>query len=127
MLIEFAEERGSFASAGSANARFTIAWQSSNFPSTAIVRMFPVSVVICFRWRALTSAMGKSTSTRIPAMPWKALATADPVSPLVAVRMVSSPPSSRTKCPMSRAIMRAAKSLNDAVGPRSSRITWTRS
>ena len=76
----------------------------------------------CAGW-SLTSPIGNSTMTRMPATLWNALATAEPVSPLVAVRMVSCWPSSRRKRPMSRAIMRAAKSLNDAVGPRSSRMT----
>ena len=127
MLIEFAEESGNARSAGSAKACFTIAWQSSNFPSTATVRTLSLRVVISLRWLRLTSASGKRTITRIPGMLWNACATAAPVSPLVAVRMVNCRPSSCKKRPISRAIMRAAKSLKDAVGPWSSRITTTRS
>ena len=52
MLIELAEDRRMPASAGSAKARLTIAWQSSNLPSTAKVVTLPPSVVICLRWRS---------------------------------------------------------------------------
>ena len=64
MLIEFADEKRMARNAGSANARLTIAWQSSNFPSTAIVVMFPPIVVICLRCRSETSLGGKRTTTR---------------------------------------------------------------
>ena len=63
MLMELAEVSWMALSSGSAKAFFTIAWQSSNLPSTAIVVMLPPSVVICLRWRLLTSPTGKSTST----------------------------------------------------------------
>ena len=81
MLIELAEDSGMALSAGSAKARFTIAWQSSNLPSIATVRTLPVSVVMSLRWLALTSAMGNSTITRTPGMLWKACATAAPTPP----------------------------------------------
>ena len=127
MLMEFADESGMCFKSGSAKARFTIAWQSSNLPSIATVRTLSLSVVISLRWLSLTSAIGNSTMTRTPGMLWNACATAEPVSPLVAVRMVTCWPSSRRNRPNIRAIICAAKSLNDAVGPWSSRIRKTRS
>ena len=122
MLIELAEDSAMCARSGSAKARLTIAWQSSNLPSIATVRMLSLSVVISLRCDKLTSAIGNSTMTWMPGILWNACATAAPVSPLVAVRMVSCLPSSARNRPNIRAIICAAKSLNDAVGPWSSRI-----
>ena len=127
MLMEFADDSGMCFSAGSAKACFTIAWQSSNLPSIATVRTLSCSVVISLRWLTLTSAIGNSTMTRTPGILWNAWATAAPVSPLVAVRMVTCRSSSRKNRPNIRAIICAAKSLNDAVGPWSSRIKKMRS
>ena len=123
MLMELARRDGCRRRSGSAKARLTSAWQSSNLPSTAKVVTLPPSVVICLRWRSETSSTGKSTTLCTRGTPWKAWATALPVSPDVAVRITSSPLSFAMKADIQRAIMRAAKSLNDAVGPRSRRIT----
>jgi len=62
MLIELAELSRSRPSAGSAKARLTSAWQSSNLPSTANVVTLRPSVVICLRWRVETSSIGNSTT-----------------------------------------------------------------
>ena len=45
--------------------------------------------------------------TRVPGTPWKALATAPPVSPEVATSTVSSRPSSRVSQAINRAMKRA--------------------
>ena len=123
MLIELADVSRRLAKTGSAKARLTVRWQSSNLPSTATVVTLPPMVVICLRWRSETSLIGNSTTTRMRWRPAKAWATALAVSPEVAVRMTRSSPPSRVNSPIQRAIMRAAKSLNDAVGPRSRRQT----
>ena len=70
MLIEFAELSRMPASSGSAKARFTIAWQSSNLPSTPKVVTLPPSVVICLRCRSETSASGNSTTLCTRLTPW---------------------------------------------------------
>ena len=124
--MELADDSGMSFNAGSAKACFTMAWQSSNLPSIATVRTLSLSVVISLRWLSLTSAAGKSTMTRTPGILWNACATAAPVSPLVAVRIVTCRPSSWRNRPNIRAIIWAAKSLNDAVGPWSRRIKNTR-
>ena len=71
--------------------------------------------------------MGNRTTIEMPGTPWNAWATALPVSPEVAVRMTSEPSPRLTSRPSSRPIIRAAKSLNEAVGPWSRRSTWWRS
>jgi len=63
--------------------------------------------------------------TPIPSTPLKASPTALPVSPEVATSTLSRLPRSRIRL-MSRAIIRAAKSLKEAVGPRSSRMIYRR-
>ena len=70
MLIELALLRRIPERSGSAKARFTIAWQSSNLPVTAKVVTFPPSVVICLRWRAETSSIGNSTTEWTRGTPW---------------------------------------------------------
>jgi len=113
-------------SAGSAMAAFTSRWQSSNAPRTAKARTFPPHAVNCFSCRGDTIPAGYSTATSTPGRPWNAAATAPPVSPDVATRMVSgraSPPRRRN---MSAARKRAPTSLNAAVGPwkSSSTVVW---
>ena len=68
MLMEFADDSAMCCSAGSAKARFTIAWQSSNFPSIATVRTLSRSVVMSLRWLRLISSIGNNTMTRTPGM-----------------------------------------------------------
>ena len=61
-------------------------------------------------------------------MPAKPSATALPVSPEVAARIVTGSalwPPCRSPSPMSRAIVRAPTSLNESVGPWNSSSTWT--
>ena len=90
MLIELADvSRACFASAASANASLTSRWQSSNVPATATAVTLPPSVVNCASWTGVTPPSGNRTTTRVPARPKKAWATALPVSPEVATSTVS--------------------------------------
>src|SRR5690606_25847265 len=66
-----------------------------------------------------------STTTRRPGWPWNAAATAAPVSPEVATRMVSGRSAPRRMRARQAARKRAPTSLNAAVGPWNSSSTWS--
>src|SRR5437773_4753506 len=121
LLAEDSTERAF--SSSSRKACFTRRWQSSNVPRTASDRTFSPQQV---SWRCCvgdTRPLGNSTATSTPGRSWKAAATAPPVSPEVATRMVSA----RSPWPRRRAKQaarkRAPKSLNAAVGPWNSSST----
>ena len=76
-------------SASSSSARLTRAWQSSNEPATRNAVMLSPKQPSWCAWRGETRPSGYSTTTRNPGWPWNAAATAAPVSPEVATRMVS--------------------------------------
>ena len=63
MLIELADVSRIGARSGSAKARFTIAWPSSNLPSMPMTKTLSPSVVICLRCRSETSVIGNRTTT----------------------------------------------------------------
>ncbi len=69
MLMELADERLRSAKSGSTKACFTIAWQSSNLPSTAKTVTFSPRVVICFLCLPVTSSSGKRTTTLMLSRP----------------------------------------------------------
>src|SRR5690606_14725209 len=112
-------------SSASLSARLTSAWQSSNEPATrSALTLSPKQPNWC-AWRGDTRPSGYSTTTRRPGWPWNAAATAAPVSPDVATRMVSG-----CVCPWRirasvAARKRAPTSLNAAVGPWNSSSTWS--
>ena len=116
-MIELAEESPSAAVSGSTNAAFTMRWQSSKVPSTAKVRTPGRRTINCRSCVGLTCPFGYRSTTRTSSIPANPSATALPVSPDVATRIVSRSSESSRKCPMSRAIVRAPKSLNESVGP----------
>ncbi len=69
----------------------TMSWQSSNTPSTAILKMFgSCRLNICAVWKALIFSFGDSMNTRTPRLPRIAYSAALPVSPEVAPKMFSS-------------------------------------
>src|SRR5207248_7356939 len=92
LLAEDSSERAP--SSSSRNACFTRRWQSSKVPRTASDLTLPPQQVSWRSWVGDTSPLGNSTATSTPGRSWKAAATAPPVSPEVATRMVSarSPP-----------------------------------
>jgi len=86
-------------SCSSRKACFTRRWQSSNVPAN---RQRPDIAAPAVSWRSCvgdTSPLGNSTATSTPGRSWKAAATAPPVSPEVATRMVStrSPAAAQTR------------------------------
>ncbi len=103
--------------AGSANAALTSRWQSSKVPSTDSDLTLPPQQVSCRSCRGETRPRGNSTTTSMPGRPWNAAATAPPVSPEVATRIVSVRRVSRCSRPRHAARKRAPKSLKAAVGP----------
>ena len=64
-FIELADVNPRCTSSGSLNARFTIPWQSSNFPSIATGDILAPRVVICLLCLSLTSLLGNRTTTLI--------------------------------------------------------------
>jgi hypothetical protein len=69
----------------------TMSWQSSNTPSTAMLKMFgSCRLNICAVWKALIFLCGDSMNTRMPRLPRIAYSAALPVSPEVAPKMFSS-------------------------------------
>ena len=121
-----AELRGACAcSSASLSARFTRAWQSSNEPATrSAVMLSPKQPNWC-ACRGETRPSGYSTITRSPGWRWNAAATAAPVSPDVATRIVSGLASLRRTRAMLAARKRAPKSLKAAVGPWNNSSTWS--
>jgi hypothetical protein len=70
-----------------------MSWQSSNTPSTAMLKMFgSCRLNICAVWKALIFLCGDSMKTRMPRLPRIAYSAALPVSPEVAPKMFSSAP-----------------------------------
>ncbi len=98
-------------------------WHSSNVPATDSVRTLRPQQASCFSWRGDTSPRGYSTTTSTHGRPTNAAATAPPVSPEVATRIVSRRGSARGMRSSVAARKRAPKSLNAAVGPWNSSST----
>ena len=77
--------------AASLDTALTMFWQSSNMLSMAMLKMFgSCRLYICARWNALILPWGESMNTRMPRLPRMAYSAAEPVSPEVAPRMLSS-------------------------------------
>src|SRR5205823_3677279 len=121
LLAEDSSERAP--SSPSRNACFTRRWQSSNVPRTASGLTLPPQQVSWRSWVGDTSPLGNSTATSTPGRSWKAAATAPPVSPEVATRMVSARSPRPRRRAKQAARKRAPKSLNAAVGPWNSSST----
>src|SRR5213082_2737129 len=121
LLAEDSSERAP--SSSSRNACFTRRWQSSKVPRTESERTLPPQQVSWRSWVGDTSPLGKSTATSTPGRWWKAAATAPPVSPEVATRMVSGRSAPWRRQPKQPARKRAPKSLKAAVGPWNSSST----
>jgi hypothetical protein len=67
-----------------------MSWQSSNTPSTAMLKMFgSCRLNICAVWNALIFLCGDSMKTRMPRLPRIAYSAALPVSPEVAPKIFS--------------------------------------
>ena len=107
------------ARSGSAKARLTRAWQSSNLPAHRQRETLSPSVVICLRWRPRDLLDGEENHDHECDPGRRSMGDGEPVSPEVAVRMTKLYHPAR-KYRMSRAMRRAAKSLKEQVGPRSS-------
>ena len=90
-LIEFTpESRSSPRNPGSLNIALSIAWQSSNVPSTAMLWTLPApTVVICRRWTSETRPAGWRMKIDTRSRPLTASMAAEPVSPEVAPTMVT--------------------------------------
>src|SRR5690606_22265758 len=112
-------------SSASLSARLTRAWQSSNEPATRSAETLSPKQPSWCAWRGETRPSGYSTTTRRPGWPWNAAATAAPVSPEVATRMVSGRSAPRRMRARQAARKRAPTSLNAAVGPWNSSRTWS--
>src|SRR5690606_23203770 len=112
-------------SSASLSARLTRAWQSSNEPATRSAETLSPKQPSWCAWRGETRPSGYSTTTRSPGWPWNAAATAAPVSPEVATRMVSGRSAPRRMRARQAARKRAPMSLNAAVGPWNSSSTWS--
>src|SRR6266480_876607 len=121
LLAEDSSERAP--SSPSRNACFTRRWQSSKVPRTASDLTLPPQQVSWRSWVGDTSPLGYSTATSTPGRSWKAAATAPPVSPEVATRMVSARSPRPRRRAKQAARKRAPKSLNAAVGPWNSSST----
>ena len=104
-------------SCSSASAALTSAWQSSNAPLTDRDSTLSPQQVSWCSCRAETRPAGNSTTTRMPGRPLKAAATAPPVSPDVATKMVNGAASSPSRRVRHAARKPAPTSLNAAVGP----------
>jgi len=101
---------------------FTMSWQSSKTPSTAMLKMFGSSSEnICAAWNGLMRPCGESMNTRMPRRPRIAYSAALPVSPEVAPRMFSSRPSFASTYSNNWPSSCIATSLKASVGPLDSR------
>ena len=80
-------------------------WQSSKLPSTRNARMLSPKQPSWWAWRGDTRPSGYRIATRKPGRPWKAAATAAPVSPEVATTIVNgvSPRGSAARQPARKA------------------------
>ncbi len=113
-----AEDSGSCTcSAASLSAALTMRWQSSKRPATRkALTLSPKQPSWC-AWRGETNPSGYRATTRMPGWRWNAAATAAPVSPDVATRIVNGRASARGSRRRQAARKRAPKSLNAQVGP----------
>ncbi len=100
----------------------TIFWQSSNEPLTSYASTLPPQLVSCARCLSATLPFGNRTFTERFSLPKKADATAPPVSPLVATRIVFFSPLFLSSLSIVHARNLAPKSLNALVGPKISSI-----
>ena len=104
--------------AASPDTALTMSWQSSNTPFTARLKMFgSCSENICAVWKGLMRPWGESMKTRMPFFPRIAYSAAEPVSPEVAPRMLSSLPSLASTYSNRFPSSCIARSLNASVGP----------
>ena len=98
----------------SEKAILTNFWQSSNVPLTSIDFTFFWTLVNCSSWISVTLLEGYKITTFIPSTPEKPFATAPPVSPEVATKIVNL---FWFKMEKDLAKNLAAKSLKARVGP----------
>ncbi len=97
---------------------FTTSWQSSNMPSTAMLKtLASVSEYICARWNGLMRPLGESMNTFTRALPFSACSAALPVSPLVAPSTLRCRSSASSTCSKRLPSSCIAMSLNAIVGP----------
>jgi hypothetical protein len=117
--MEFtAPRRCASLNARSDETRFTRSWQSSNLPSIAMLKMLAsASEYICALWKGLMRPCGESMNTLSRALPFSACSAAEPVSPLVAPRMLSVRSCLSRTCSKRFPSSCIAMSLNASVGP----------
>ena len=108
------------------SAALTIRWQSSKRPRTARLATLPPQQVSCRSCVGDTRPFGYSTATSMPLWPWKAAATAPPVSPEVATRIFSGRMAPRRSARQHRSQKPRAEVLERGGGPWNSSSTCRR-